>query len=216
MRGALVVDRPMDGALARLVKANKGALIVVSSKLKDGQRRFAIAHELGHHELHAGKDALGLCTNDDMRSKDLSQEGEANAFATELLLPQRLVTPRCDVKTPSLEHAHDIANEFQVSFIAAARRFVELTPEACALVVSEQGRISWSIPNKDFGMVPLRGRGLDRGSLAFDIAAGRRQSGASEEVHAAAWLGEYGRGYLIEHTMQWGNALATLLWRPVN
>lgn len=206
----------MDGALARLVKANKGALIVVSSKLKGPPRRFAVAHELGHHELHGGKDALDLCTSNDLQVKDTTLEGEANAFATELLLPQRLVTPRCDVKTPSLQYARVIADEFQVSFIAAARRFVELTPEACALVVAEQGRISWSIPNEDFGMGPLRGTRLDRGSLAFDIAAGRRQSGDTEEVYAAAWLGEYGRGYLFEHTMQWGNALATLLWRRIS
>lgn len=216
MRGALVVDRPMDGALARLVKANSGALIIVSSKLSGGQRRFAIAHELGHHELHAGRDALDLCTGDDLRTRDLSREGEANAFAVELLLPHQLVEPRCDVKRPSLTHAREIAHAFQVSFVAAALRFVELTPEACALVVSEMGRVSWSFSNSDFGVAPARGMPLDPSSLAYDINRGGQASDEPEEVQASAWLSSRAKGELVEHSVPWGRGAAvTLLWRQI-
>ncbi|XXY51994.1 ImmA/IrrE family metallo-endopeptidase [Sorangium sp. So ce269] len=217
MRGAIVMDRPMDGALARLVKANNGALIVASSKLTGGQRRFAIAHELGHHELHVGNDALDLCTGEDLQARDQSREGEANAFAVELLLPQRLVEPRCDVKEPSLKHARALADMFQVSFVAAALRFVELTPEACAIVVAEKGRVSWSFGNSDFGPTPARGMLVDSAALAHDIAAGRTAPDEPEEVRASAWLGSRARGELVEHSVAWGRmSSVTLLWRRID
>jgi hypothetical protein len=214
LRGALVIDQPIDGSLARLVRTQKGALIVVSSKLTGGPRRFAIAHELGHHELHNARAALDLCALDQLRTRDSSPEGEANGFAVELLMPRALLDPRCDVKTPSLHHVRQIANEFQVSLLAAGLRFVELTPEPCAIVLCKDGRVDWSMPGPDFRGAPLRGAKVAAEALAYDLFMGRHLQEEPEDVPTEAWLSCRFRGELVEHTMAGPNgSTVTLLWQ---
>ncbi|MFO0607731.1 MAG: ImmA/IrrE family metallo-endopeptidase [Polyangiales bacterium] len=216
LRGPLVINRAMDGALARLVKANGRALIAVSPGLEGGRRRFAIAHELGHHELHPGRDALALCTRTDLQTRDLSREGEANAFAVELLLPRSLVEPFCDVKESSLDEVREIADAFQVSMLAAALRFVELSPEACAVVVCKQGKVAWASASSDFGPAPAKGEAVQPASLAYEQTVGRPIPKDPEDVPASAWPGCRQRGELVEHSAAWGPASTlTLLWRPV-
>jgi Zn-dependent peptidase ImmA (M78 family) len=53
MRGALVRDENLNGAEARLVIFGDRAIISASTHIIEPlQRRFAIAHEIGHLELH--------------------------------------------------------------------------------------------------------------------------------------------------------------------
>ena len=66
MRGALVRPEPTTGAKASLVRIGSKGIIGVAD-LPFAQQRWAIAHELGHFELHLDQSYLGLCTGDDLR-----------------------------------------------------------------------------------------------------------------------------------------------------
>jgi Zn-dependent peptidase ImmA (M78 family) len=88
-RGAYVRERSIDGAEAWLVRKSNRAIITVNSRIHEqGRKHFAIAHELGHFELHHDSQ-LVICSDEDMyawnRSK--SQEIEANEFASCILMP---------------------------------------------------------------------------------------------------------------------------------
>src|SRR3989442_8358090 len=64
-RGVLVLERPLRGASARLVRRGQRGVIAVREDIREpGQKRFGVAHELGHFELHKKIDQLALCTED--------------------------------------------------------------------------------------------------------------------------------------------------------
>ena len=66
-RGVLVIDATLDSADARLVRSGDRGIIRVSDAIPEaGRRRFAIAHELGHWEMHSKVTQLAVCTDDDM------------------------------------------------------------------------------------------------------------------------------------------------------
>src|SRR5438094_8067246 len=67
MRRALVRDEDIKGAEARLVTFGDRAIISVSTGIiETGRRRFAIAHEIGHLELHRQITSLARCLCDDL------------------------------------------------------------------------------------------------------------------------------------------------------
>jgi Zn-dependent peptidase ImmA (M78 family) len=76
------------------------ALIVVNSA-KSKQRlrqRFTAAHELGHHELHRSRDHQLLVADRDVEAEDTDDwEREANAFAANLLAPDRSLRQDMDM-----------------------------------------------------------------------------------------------------------------------
>ena len=79
-----VVDARLDAAAARLVRKGDYGLIRVSDGLRlSGQRRFAIAHEIGHFVMHKKVSQLLACTDSDIRASYRSSpyEIEASIFA---------------------------------------------------------------------------------------------------------------------------------------
>ena len=64
-----VVDARLDSAAARLVRKGDYGLIRVSDQLRySGQRRFAIAHEIDHFQLHKKLSQLFACTDEDIKA----------------------------------------------------------------------------------------------------------------------------------------------------
>jgi Zn-dependent peptidase ImmA (M78 family) len=144
--GVLVVCGRLENCDARLLRKGERGLIRVSDAISEpGRRRFAIAHELGHWELHKNVSQAVACTSEDMvkKYKASPEEVEANYFASSLLMPEPLFGPRCDGKRPSVELVRTLADEFGTSLTATAIRIVELSQDYCAVVFSENGRVRW-------------------------------------------------------------------------
>jgi len=100
-RGVIVTDGPLEKMEARLVRSGDKGIIRISQNVSYvGQRRFAIAHELGHWQLHEKISQFFACTSDDMVAsyKTSPQEGEANIFAANLLMPSNLFVDRANNK----------------------------------------------------------------------------------------------------------------------
>lgn len=147
-RGAIVLERDMAGMEARLTVAGEGAIIAVSSLITNPQRRrFSVAHELGHLELHPQVSSLRFCAEADIREAEVDhtkeRETEANQFASALLLPHRFFAPMCRHKDPSLEFVSELALEFDTSLTATGLRYVQLCDEPVALVYSQEGVVRW-------------------------------------------------------------------------
>ena len=94
------------------------------------RRRFTIAHEIGHWELHADEvSGSFICRRSDVseatrpKSAEQIREREANGFAAELLMPAARV--HADVA----RHGRDVvaaAKRFEVSTLAMAWRLYNL------------------------------------------------------------------------------------------
>lgn len=221
MRKALVRPAPTTGARANVIRVADRAVISVADGLPDDQRRWAITHELGHVELHPGVSYVGLCTGEDMLLDYLGsgREQEANAFAAELLMPEDLYSPRCDVARVTWSPIKKLADEFQVSLTAAALRFLAFTYDRVAVVASKEGVVKWSRSTPDFGRRLARGDKLDSWSLAYDFFAKGQCSTAPETVTASAWVpNARDDAELVEHALpmpRLGEVLS-LLWFPAS
>jgi Zn-dependent peptidase ImmA (M78 family) len=219
IRGALVRESPTRGARANLVRLGQRGVISVAQGLPDDQRRWALAHELGHFETHAAVSYLGLCTGEDLRfSYDTSgYEQEANAFAAELLMPEDLFASRCDVPKVSWTPIVKLAEQFQVSVTAAALRFLAFTYDRVAVMVCKDGKVAWSQSTRDFGRRLAKGASLDQWSLAYDFFKKGQASQIPETVSAEAWVPNARDGEeVIEHLfpMPRIGVVLSLLWFP--
>jgi Zn-dependent peptidase ImmA (M78 family) len=194
LRGALVRDTPLVGAQGRSCRVGKRAIISVSDQIDYApRRRYVIGHELGHLEIHKDENQLVLCESEQISEGHdngyaAGTEREANAFASELLMPRALWTKRVDVRTPNLEVVSTLSNEFAVSYTAAAIRFAKLCPERCAAVFCQKNRVTWAAVGPDFGYGIRRDIKLSTYTLASDYFRKGEVGRAQETVQADAWI----------------------------
>jgi hypothetical protein len=221
-RGALVRVERLEGSVARLVVFGQRAIITVSDRIRElGRKRFAIAHELGHFEMHREINDLNLCLEKDIelrwRKREDDPEHEANEFASGLLMPAKLFTPRCDKKSPSLALIETLANEFTTTLTATSVRYVELSRQPCAVVYSEARQIKWYRAPKDFGFHVRVGEAVDRYCIADDCFEGHVTFGRPTSVDASCWFapGRFKNDAMIKEDSRAFpnyNAVLTLLW----
>lgn len=224
MRGAFVKVGRLYGCEGRLSRIDRMAIITVSDAIKyPARRRFVIAHELGHFELHPDSNHVEVCTAADIKEfYDEGTEVEANTFASELLMPEALWKMEVNVEKPSLDLLRALAEAYEVSLTAAAIRFVKLSPDRCALVSCAKNRVQWSVQSPDFKWwIHPRGTELDRYSLASNEFAGEKVPVAMESVSASAWLSHpkfHGdRDYILHEQCVPVKSIGTtlsLLWIP--
>lgn len=194
------------GYTACLIRVEGGGGGIFLSRGQDmGRRRFSLAHELGHYHIPS-HEAVGIklgslksasvfsCADADLRIRSTDAhkyEWEANDFATELLMPQRLFAADVGHREITFRTVSELAGPamYDVSLTAAAWRLVETTRESCALVVSTDGEIDWTVRSRAFNY-PLaeRRRPLPVGSVAHAIFQGEAANESSESVDPAVWL----------------------------
>lgn len=223
-RGVLVTEGPLDKMEARLVRLGNKGLIRVRQHLSGiGHKRFAIAHELGHWELHKEESQLFACTSDDMVASYKSSilEGEANMFAAGLLMPATHFLSQADNQVFSLQTVASLKEYFLTSLTATAIRYVELSDDYCAIVFSEAGRIRWWRGSERFERrfwVTPRAK-LSSHTVAASLFSGGDHLDRCEEVDIDAWSergSDTGSGTFIEQSkyfQSYGHVL-TLLRLP--
>lgn len=220
MRGLEVRDAALHGARANLVRLGDKGMVTLSGGLSFEERRFAVAHELGHFDIHKNESFLGLCTGEQFVTdyEANGTEAEANAFAAEFLMPARLFQPRTQARVVNWDVPRRLADEFKVTLSAAALRFVELSDERVAVVYSVDGKVKWRRRSRDFGRLLNPGDSLDSYSLAIDAFKGKKLPEREQTVDTKSWNpGANDEQVLKEHSIHLPNyrAVMTLLWVPV-
>ncbi len=153
-----------------------------------GRRRFSIAHELGHWEMHDSSQWYA-CTAANLRDYRVSpEEREANVFASELLMPRFLAEPLLQKPEPTLALAKQAAAEFNVSLTAAAIRMLHLSRHEAVLVCSKNKEILWWVIARDrFGVWFKSKQHLHPESIACCLENGESITGV-QEVEPDVWF----------------------------
>jgi len=191
VRGVFIKEEPMSGADGRLATLGDHGIITIRENIDiAAKKRFVIAHELGHFELHRGEIFNIRCTDKDFFSwyKGNPLEIEANYFAAELLMPEDIFKRRVLGKEVSKELIESLAYEFNTSLTATSIRFVTLRPEY-ALVCSESSWIKWFVVDYDHFPYYINTSGkVHNESLAYDYYHGLDLPKHLFPVQTYAWL----------------------------
>tara|TARA_R110000744_G_scaffold237369_4_gene354888 strand:+ start:82609 stop:83409 length:801 start_codon:yes stop_codon:yes gene_type:complete len=131
--GVIFISEALDNADGKIIRGKSKTIIKVNSSIIYPERiRFVIAHELGHHFLH---DKLELHSdnvktlnwfNIENQAKRGLQEYEANDFASELLMPERLLREFIYGKSFSPLLIKEISNRFRTSLTSVVYRLIAL------------------------------------------------------------------------------------------
>lgn len=142
----------------------------------EGFQNFTVAHELGHYFIDDHPLAILSDGKHFSRSGYISKdrfEEEADAFATELLMPWKLIDPIIRAEKGGFGTIKAIANSCESSIVASAIRYTQVTKECVAVVVSHLGVVEFMTASDSFKGI----HGLDwlrrRESLPMNVPSKR-------------------------------------------
>lgn len=213
-----------------LLKVEETFGIMINASIKNENRKnFTIAHELGHYEIphHKGKEfkclgsTIGVMLGNDF-------EIEANDFAAELLMPASLVEEEISNAPTGMGVIKLIASKCETSLTSSALRYIKFSPAFAVLVLSERGKIKFSIFSEqmrdNFGRSILphlqKGISINRASLAYDLFNPDLNATPDTEVQdivdLSAWLPtlDYSRFDCHEASLKLAslNQVISLIW----
>ncbi len=149
-RGAILLESKMHNADGRITHGKTRSIIRINSEIDyPGRKRFTIAHELGHLEMHrdypihSDSESLDWFDVALKKLKYGEQELEANSFASELIMPAALFKKEVSGKKFSPELLNNLADRFQTSITSVAFKCVELNIHPVCLFFIKNGVIKY-------------------------------------------------------------------------
>jgi Zn-dependent peptidase ImmA (M78 family) len=129
------------------VGSKRKAVIAVNSRSPLERRRFSLAHELRHWH-HKGR--MLFCGGRDVcnfANGPLDPERQADAFASDLILPNYLLGPRLRrIKRPTLAAAREIADEYSASLTATLFKMTVLNRFPIVIACWRSLTRAWTFP----------------------------------------------------------------------
>lgn len=164
----------------------KWASIKYKKGISLGRQRFTIAHEMGHYFLKNLDVIENSCfVNDGQKNEN---ERAADEFASNLLMPEKLVRQKIGVKIKGIEDVLKINQAFEVSQTAAAIRLVQLSSQSCAVISAREGIIKWGYSSSALYLRVKKDEKLSRSSQALKLT---RSEGSVPLSNAVATKCEY-------------------------
>lgn len=210
--GVRVFEARLEGAGCQLIRQHTRGTIVVPDHMDRLYRRFGVAHELGHFVL---RHPIAEVMPSHHHRPERDYELEANAFASELLMPEHMIRGAFELSRVDLETPREIAARFDVSLLASSIRFTELASERCAAVFSSAGRVQWVRASASL-IERIPQRTLARSSLAYAFFERGVLVDRPTEVPAEAWFDTAAPVSIVEHSTcsaEFATVLS-MLWVP--
>jgi len=199
----------LDGSEASLVGFGDRAIITVKRLGDPIDRRFSIAHELGHWNLDRGTvhfdcdqeqpgkpfslkgrwRLVNTWWETDRPYADDSLEPAANAWAADLLMPDRFFVPDVAGKPVTWDTILDLVEVYDTSILETARRLVAKSSYPCLLIRHGPGH-GWAgrqernpgLPPEIVPVIP------GPKTVATELLAGSEEFPGPVEVPAVEWL----------------------------
>lgn len=166
-KNILIKEEAIDGADGRILMKENSGIITLNSAIEFyPKKRFILAHELGHFELHRHL-KNGFTDNDETLNHSSQQyfsqeEVEANEFAAEFLMPTEMFRSECERKVFNHKVIEHLANRFQVSKTAAILKFVKKDNgnHPIFVVCCQDNKMKWFKMSHDWRYFSFFSRGL--------------------------------------------------------
>ena len=149
-RGGIVQYQSMGKTDGRIVYGKNLSTIFINSDIQyEGRKKFALAHELGHLEMHKGSPlhednvSLDWFNNVEKKLKKGSQEYEANQFASEYLMPSDLFYNEAKGKILTPELIRYLAERFKTSLTSVAFKYFESGLHPIAMFHIFSGKVKY-------------------------------------------------------------------------
>lgn len=193
-KGAHIRECDLENCEGRIVQHGENAIIRINANIHEGKRNFILAHELGHLLLHPN--LMPVFTDTSLTLSDWYKKGpheiEANAFATELLMPFDLFKNRVKGKRLNIQLIEDIAGYFKTSLTASFLRYSLLGDFPLMVVFIDNGIVEWKQASQDFPFpfLPLKNK-VPVYTVAGDFFYNRIAFGDQpEKVDVIEWFPE--------------------------
>jgi hypothetical protein len=158
-------------------------IVVTHRELLPVQLRFSILHEIGHWVLPEHVENIILCTDRDLSATTrIMREKEANNFAADLLFHGNRFLLEANNLPVTARTIKQLAEKYQASLEATARRLIEVNFRPCMLIVYKQitteGTPHWvvrnTIPSSSFKQYFFTSMAdTDNPMVAMIVATGR-------------------------------------------
>lgn len=99
----ILVYYPLDGVRGFYQYFQRNNIIYIDERLPEHEKKFVLAHELGHMMLHKGTNAIFMDTRTHFNSS--RYETEADLFAMYLLVPDDMLSEYRDCTTEQISRA---------------------------------------------------------------------------------------------------------------
>jgi len=195
-----------EGGLIQNEEKTRGYILVKAGSRQD-RRRFTVAHELGHfinpyHVAPKGTEKL-LCTKQDMTLSGtstldprLNMEAQANEFAANILMPEAALRNASKLwGSPQIQSILDLQLMCNVSKEAAARRYLDLHGEPCAVIFSKDGKARYFVCRGDFPFLDIKpSQALHRKTYTSTFRGQPGLISEQEEADPHIWLSDRDAG----------------------
>jgi len=149
---AVLIEESMPNCDGKIIFGNNKAVIKVNKQIQfEERKRFVIAHEVGHLTMHKNMQLpddtfanFNIIAGMEKALKNGKQELEANEFASELLMPQKLFLNEAKGRkfTPLL--IKQLAERFKTSLTATVFRYLQFDDlHPICLVFIENGKVKY-------------------------------------------------------------------------
>jgi len=185
-----------DGCIR--MEGDVGGILLNAGISNEARKRFTLAHEIAHFELHRDRFSSVQESLSHMENSTAIEEIAANAFASELLMPEEYINSSFSRHEPTFALIESLANDYQVSITAAARRIVKLSNFACALICYMGGKATWFERSEDFPYFLSLKDSPPRYSGAAALLAGEKPSDRAVISQAIWWAPEDRKAEIAE------------------
>lgn len=184
-----------EGALYPLAKKGGWAILCNPTISSKGRINYTIGHEFGHYLVHRALNPAGFeCGQGNLMGTSRSDqrkeiEQEADRFASYLLMPLTDFRAQIGRNPMSLDLLRHCVERYDVSYTAAALKWLESTTLCAAVVVATNGFVNWCFRSKAAQRARIyfpSGMELPAGSIAAGGCVPANDS-LGESLAAGVW-----------------------------
>jgi len=194
-RDIIFEEKKILNSDGRIVFGKSKTKISINSEMKySGRRRFTLAHELGHFELHHNENTH---LEDNPLTLDYfkygGQEYEANQFAVELLMPSASFVSFTKGKQFSPDLLREIAEHFQTSLTSATFRYLEIGQHPISLFHCRDRKVNYWKNSPDYyrkikDITKLQPPAVSVAMEFFNEGTIYRKKDSVQEIYKSTWF----------------------------